>query len=114
MGFDFGDVERLAADLTVAGGVAERDAVVVVERATTAIASMARTLAPVLTGDLVEHIDAVAAGLTGTVVSSSEHADYVEYGTSDTPAQPYMGPAFDAHERDLDDGLADAGERALR
>ncbi len=55
------------------------------------VAALARAYVPVDTGRLR---DSITAGPTG-VTSDVEYAGFVEYGTSDTPAEPYMRPAAD-------------------
>ncbi len=74
-------------------------AVVVAEEAETVtkaalaqdVAVDAAAMAPVDTGQLRDSITAEADRVTTDV----EYAAYVEYGTSDTPAQPFMRPAAD-------------------
>ncbi len=55
------------------------------------VATDAQAMVPIDTGRLRDSITAEADRVTTDV----EYASYVEYGTSDTPAQPYMRPAAD-------------------
>ncbi len=55
------------------------------------MAALAQAYVPVDTGRLQESITAGPTGVTSDV----EYAGFVEYGTSDTAAQPYMRPAAD-------------------
>lgn len=56
------------------------------------IAEDARRYAPVATGELVSSIRVNKS--EGTVEATANHAVYVELGTSDTPAQPFLRPAL--------------------
>lgn len=55
------------------------------------VAGGAQRMAPVDTGALRDSIFAEH----GRVVATVEYAPFVEYGTSDTDAQPFMRPAAD-------------------
>jgi len=55
------------------------------------VRDLAQSFAPVDTGRLQGSINAEG----GTVATDVEYAAFVEYGTSDTPAQPFMRPAAD-------------------
>lgn len=68
------------------------------------VATDARTLAPVDTGALRDSIHAEP----GKVVVEVPYAAFVEYGTSDTPAQPYLRPAADTVNDDHALGIAAA------
>jgi hypothetical protein len=73
-----------------------------VQRATEGFAdealSRAKSYAPVLSGELRAGLTAsVIDGTHGPIVlleDSADHAISVEYGTIDTPAQPYLVPAI--------------------
>ncbi len=60
-----------------------------------AIASIASDLAPVLTGALAASLDYQVGPGEVTISSDVPYAAYVEFGTSDTPAQPFLRPAGD-------------------
>ena len=71
------------------------------------VASMAATLAPVDTGELMDSISATMEGvietlvISGAVVAEAAHAPFVEFGTIHMSAQPYLAPALDAHREML-------------
>lgn len=54
-----------------------------------------RTNAPFKTGALRESIGAEfdSKKIIGRAVAAARHAKFVEHGTSDTPAQPFVAPA---------------------
>lgn len=58
----------------------------------------AQALAPVDDGELRESISSDVRGLQAEIGASVRYAHYVEYGTSDTEPQPYMGPALMRNE----------------
>jgi HK97 gp10 family phage protein len=57
--------------------------------------------APVLSGELRDSITAEyeAKKLRGRAAATSDHAGFVEHGTEDTPAQPFMQPAAERARR---------------
>jgi len=66
--------------------------------ASESIADLARERVPVLSGDLAAsiHVEESNQSSGYYVVAGDESADYasyVEFGTSDTPAQPFLIPA---------------------
>lgn len=67
----------------------------------TDVRDTAKTLAPVRTGALKKGITlrVQGAALTATVGTHTGpfYGHFVENGTSDTPAQPFLGPAFRRH-----------------
>ena len=96
---------RLAAEATAARPLlAQAPAEVVQEDA--------KARAPVLTGALRDSIVIESDGADKLVGSHLEYAGFVEYGTSDTPRQPYLRPAADA-ARSQAPGLAAAVLRAV-
>jgi HK97 gp10 family phage protein len=113
MGIDSHEVHALAHDLAAAPAEVTAGAARAVDHNTDATARDAQTFAPVRTGYLKAHIRAMSAGLTGTVTSEADYGGYVEHGTSDTPAQPYMRPAADLAGPRLADDLGDVGEHIL-
>ncbi len=62
------------------------------------IAATARALAPVesggLRGSIFGQVHRGGGSVAGSVTASAPHAMYVEMGTSNTPAQPFLHPAF--------------------
>ena len=77
----------------VAAGVDGARAAVAEE--TKDVADDMRKHAPRDTGELAESIQTEIGGdgLTGTAAATARHATFVEYGTSDTPEQPFAMPA---------------------
>jgi HK97 gp10 family phage protein len=68
------------------------------------VASVARQLSPVDTGTLQASITADA----DRVYTDVAYAPFVEYGTSDTPAQPFMRPAADEADGTRSEAVAKA------
>jgi HK97 gp10 family phage protein len=64
------------------------------------VAQKARELAPVDTGALRDSITSELVGGGGPaeaqIVANVPYAGFVEFGTDDTPMQPYLRPALDA------------------
>jgi HK97 gp10 family phage protein len=71
------------------------------------IAETARSLVPVDTGTLHDSIEVNDAG----VGIGAPYAVFVEFGTSQNPAQPYVRPAMDEVK---DTGSAAAAEAVIR
>jgi HK97 gp10 family phage protein len=59
------------------------------------IAKKARSLAPVDTGYLRDHIHAMKTGKTAIVISDAPYSAFVEFGTRKMAAQPFIRPAVD-------------------
>ena len=57
------------------------------------IAEHARRRAPVLSGELRDSIHVTLRGRSLAVVAGAPYAAHVEFGTIDTPTQPFMRPA---------------------
>lgn len=72
-----------------------------IERTVKAIAEDARAAAPERTGDLKKKIRAgfkrAISDLEGEVSAPVFYARFVELGTVDTKAHPFLKPAFDKH-----------------
>lgn len=64
-----------------------------VDETTEAVAGDARQFAPVDEGELRASIEPRTTDEGGEVVATADHAAYVEFGTSNMSAQPYMLPA---------------------
>lgn len=58
------------------------------------IAADAQDKAPVETGELKASISGEVDGTSGRVSATADHAAYVELGTENMPAQPYLRPAL--------------------
>lgn len=71
--------------------------------------------APKDTGYLSQHIMAEPKGaLNAQVIATAKYSIYLEMGTRKAPAQPYMGPAIKAHEKDLYTMLSNLLKEGLR
>jgi HK97 gp10 family phage protein len=90
--FDFSQVEALAADIEDAPVSVVRLTPVAVRAIANDFAAAARTAAPVDEGELVASIHVISNDDASTIVADSDHAFFVEFGTNDTPPQPYMWP----------------------
>lgn len=85
------------------------------------IVEEARRLVPVRSGRLRDSITAQAGEASGAAVGARSrgvsvsigpslpkgwYGHFIEFGTVDTPAQPFMRPAFDARQREVERKLA--------
>lgn len=78
----------------IAAGMESKAALILAKTATD-IEAHAKARAPVDTGNLRSSIQAVRrSSQAWTVYVGAEYADYVEYGTAHSPAQPYWNPAL--------------------
>lgn len=68
------------------------------------IAKRAQEIAPVRTGYLRDHIEAKE----GQVVSEADYSQFVEFGTVHMEAQPFLRPAVDEHEAEIEREAAKA------
>jgi HK97 gp10 family phage protein len=79
------------------------------------VADRFRQLVPVNTGEYRNSIEVVAeGGGRATIVARAPHAPFVEYGTSDTAAQPALRPAIDTTEDAVHSVAAGVLERIVR
>lgn len=97
---------RLKSNLTAIAGKSRAAASAALLKAATDILNVSQQLVPVDTSSLkksggVNVVDSgtveVGYGGPGAYFSNrepSKYAEYVEYGTSESPAQPYLRPAF--------------------
>lgn len=76
-----------------------REAMACVAEQGAKVKAAAIELVPVDTGALRDSIEMVVEGISTTanaaIGATIRYGGYVEYGTSNTPAQPYMRPALD-------------------
>lgn len=79
------------------------------------IAREAQANAPVRTGALRDSIEAssVATGKEAEVQVGAPYGGYVEYGTRYMAAEPFLGPAIDAHRDELPAEISVAFEGSL-
>lgn len=97
--------DRLAARLAGLRLKLNEDASRAVFQAAENACGMARSLAPVDTGELRGSISAVHGGLEARVVAACGHAAAVEFGTSRMPPRPFMQPAAESAKADLMGGV---------
>lgn len=79
-----------------------------VDESARAIRDEARRLVPRDTGRLADNITANVDGLSakvGVFDDESYYGQFVEFGTSDQPSQPFMTPAVEAERKRLPDRL---------
>ena len=76
------------------------------------LANEARQRAPHDTGRLRSAIKSKSDGGNGEVYvdKSVDYAAYVEFGTSTSPAHPFMGPASETHRARFVKRITDAGK----
>lgn len=98
---------KLLGRLARAEVVSELAAQAGASKAAQEIAETARSMAPVATGALR---DSIAVNPEGVYIGAP-YAVFVEYGTSRSPAQPYVRPAMDEVK---EAGPAEAAEAVIR
>lgn len=114
MAVDFSQLTAWRQTLRAAPARATLEVGLAVNESGQAIEHRAQENAPVLTGDLRDSIHLVRVGpMSIKVVADSDHADYVENGTSKMAPEPYMAPAFDAEEPGVAKRVLVAGIKAL-
>jgi HK97 gp10 family phage protein len=68
-------------------------------------AVLAQELAPVDTGFMRDHIsqteEASESSLRSATESEADYSEFVEYGTLDQEAQPFMTPAYESAKKQL-------------
>lgn len=76
-----------------------------IQKATQLVQRTAKGMSPVDTGYLKRSISRETKGrgasVVGRVFTATEYAIYQEFGTSKMIAQPFMFPALDAHNKDI-------------
>lgn len=92
---DVSDLHKLASDMVRSGAELGPKSRVVVSKSTAAAGRTAKALCPVLSGELLNSIEIRVDGLEGSVTAGTDHAEYVEDGTSVMAPQPFMGPALE-------------------
>lgn len=102
MPLDFSAVVALRGAIKASAERAPAEAGIAVNETGAKVANAAQQNAPVLTGELRSSIHLVRTGLASVEVrADSDHAGYVEDGTSVMAPEPYMGPAMDAYGEEL-------------
>lgn len=109
-------LSKMKADLARAAAKIQQAADDAVDEGAEAVAQGMRAGAPVDTGELVDGIAVRPAedGVGKDVgVFDVGHAGFVEFGTEDTPAQPFAQPAAEAERRRLPKRVADRVNRSV-
>lgn len=107
---DTSEVHDLARDIIRKSTTVQLDAEAEVARGGARIATTARATVrsrSYETGELYSSISTENDGLSVEVTAGTDHAEYLEEGTSRMAAEPFMGPAFDRHIGTTIDELAD-------
>ncbi|GEP40112.1 hypothetical protein NPS01_37750 [Nocardioides psychrotolerans] len=98
---DTSELRELAVTLRASSGRVGAQAASALRRTAYAIEADAKALAPVDTGNLRSSIDTDIVGdgrhgaMTAEIGPSADYAPYVEFGTSVSAGQAFMGPAFE-------------------
>lgn len=100
---EYGDVNRLVADLHDAPAKVLRQASTAIRKTALDIEADAKAFAPVDTGFLRNSIgiDIDRDGLGAAIGPTADYAHFLEWGTSTNAPQAFMGPAFDRRAGDL-------------
>jgi HK97 gp10 family phage protein len=86
----------------------------IVQRCLDIAESIAVQDVPVDTGTLRDSIhQEIVSDLVGQLVADTDYAGYVEFGTSKMGAQPYMQPAADEVEQNIQDITIEEIQNAL-
>lgn len=98
-GFDFAALSR-----KVRGNIADE-----LNSGAESCISLAKQLAPVDTGFMRDNItqteNATPEHLRVTMESQADYSAFVEYGTVNMEAQPFMTPAFESARKQVNNGL---------
>ncbi len=103
--FDMSEVNKLAADLTRSAPAAERASSVALSVVAGKFASGARSTVAVRSGETQASIRVESDGEDAVVIADSDAAFHLEFGTSDTAPQPFMGPQIPTAARALAEAL---------
>jgi HK97 gp10 family phage protein len=108
-------LDELARKLKALPEVVDRAGARAVKAETDETADDMRRGAPFKTGELRESIGSEynAKTMTGRASATAKHADFVEHGTSDTPAQPFVEPAAARARRRFPDRVKTEIKREL-
>ena len=87
------------------------------ERVVDLIVQKAQALAPVDTGRLRSSVEGAVVKMSNDLISAqvqatAEYANYIEFGTSNMRAQPFLTPAIEEGLKILDKELKAAHDRA--
>lgn len=111
MADDFGDLNKLIADLDGAGLVVASRGAALVRRTAHAIEGTAKQFAPVDTGALRNSIgtDVTFSGLAAEIGPTVQYGPMVEFGTIKMAPRSYLGSALDRHSPEFAEGVTQLG-----
>lgn len=120
-GFDFSELDRVAADLAASGAHVGRRAELVTRKSIQDVSRRGKQRAPVDTGNLRSSIGwemTGGMGVRGDVIEgisgpTANYGKFVEDGTSKMAPQPYMGPALADVEPGFLAAIAKLGDDVL-
>lgn len=116
---DVTEVIALNRQIAGAGGRIGAKASTALRATAFGIEADAKALAPVDTGNLRSSIETRVSGdgrstsMTAEVSANAGYSAYVEFGTSTTPGQPFMGPALDRRAPLFDQALGKIAQQAV-
>lgn len=116
---DVSQARALASRFTSLSGRIGALGAAVLRKTAADIEADAKALAPVDTGALRSSISTTITGdgrggsMTAEIGPTVEYGIYQEYGTSEQPGQPYMGPAYDRRIGGYADALAQIIDQGL-
>lgn len=106
---------EIAAKLALLGTATDALMQTAVRAAGLVIQNDAKVRAPKLTGNLARsiHTEDVSGRHAVEVGTDVEYAAFVEYGTSRMRAQPYLGPAADGHDEEIEEAIGAVLDTAI-
>jgi HK97 gp10 family phage protein len=107
-------LDRLNAKLAKLLPAMQEAAVEAIEQGLVEIREDAQQLAPVESGDLRDSIRTEMRGNEGKVVVGVDYGAFVEMGTYDTEAQPYLYPAYTSNKEQIKQDIRNKARAALR
>lgn len=102
---DMSELDALASTLAEVAPKVRRVSSEEMTRAAAQLRDDAKADAPVDAGELRDSIHVRGGDGYRDVIADAEHAWFVEFGTSDTPPQPYLWPQVPAAAERLADAL---------
>lgn len=108
--FDVSQVEALADDLGAAPVKVEKVSSAKMTEIAAQLRDDAKAAAPVDTGDLRDSIEVQGGRDYRIVRATARHAFFVEFGTSDTPPQPYLWPQVPRAAEAMTEAFAELGD----
>lgn len=111
MADDFGELNKLIADLDGAGFKVAAKGAALVSRTAHAIEGTAKQFVPVDTGATKNSIgvDTSFSGLAAEIGPTTAYSYWLEHGSSKMAPRSFMGPALDRHSPDFAAGVEQLG-----